>query len=173
MVAVPVTAVLAMPLVAMAATFTLEDVHATCVVRFCVLPSLKFPVAVNCCELPSAMLEALGVTVIDVSVALVTVNDAVPTWPANTAVTVAFPGASPVANPFDPDVSLTVATDAGADVQETEVVRSCVLPSANVPIARNEVAVFSATLAAGGVTCMEVNDDESTTKLAEPVTGPC
>jgi hypothetical protein len=79
MVAVPVTAVLAMPLVAMAATFALEDVHATCVVRFCVVPSLKFPVAVNCCELPSAMLEALGVTVIDVSVALVTVNDAVPT----------------------------------------------------------------------------------------------
>jgi hypothetical protein len=63
----------------MVATFALEDVQVTWVVRFSVVPSLKFPMAVNCWEPPRATLASLGVTVMEVRAALVTVNDAVPT----------------------------------------------------------------------------------------------
>jgi hypothetical protein len=123
-VVVPVPAVLASPFPPIVATFALDDVQVTWDVRFCVVPSLKVPVAVNCCELPKGMLGELGVTVIEVRVALVTENDAVPTCPANSAVMVAVPGATPLANPFDPTVSLTVATDTGEAVHDADPVRS-------------------------------------------------
>ena len=110
---------------------------------------------------------------IEVRVALVTDNDAVPTCPANSAVMVAVPGASAVAHPFVPAVSLTVATEAGDAVHDTEAVRSWVLPSAKVPIARNEAAVCCATVALAGVICIDVSCDESTTKSAEPLMEPC
>lgn len=78
-VVVPVPAVLANPVLLIVATFTLEDVQVTWVVRFSLVPSLKLPMAVNCWELPRARLASLGVTVMEVRAALVTVNDAVPT----------------------------------------------------------------------------------------------
>ncbi len=156
----------------MAATFTLEDDHVTCAVRSSELPSLKLPIAVNCCEPPRAMLASLGVIVMEVSSALVTVNDAVPTSPANSAVIVAVPGAIPLANPLVPAVSLTVATDSGDEVHDTELVRFCVLPSANVPMALNCTAVCSATVALAGVICTEISGDDSTTTLPVPLTEP-
>lgn len=123
-VVVPVPAVLANPVVEMVATFMSEEVHATWVVRSSVVPSLKLPVAVNCSELPRPKLGLLGVIVMDVRVALVTVSDAVPTCPAKSAVMVATPGAIPVANPVLPAASLTVAMDNGEAVQDAEFVRS-------------------------------------------------
>jgi hypothetical protein len=137
-----------------------------------VLPSLKLPMAVNCWEPPEATLESLGVIVMEVSSALVTVNDAVPTLPANSAVMVAVPGAIPFANPLVPAVSLTVATDDGDEVHDTELVRFSVLPSANVPMALNCMAVCCATVALAGVICTDVNGDDSTTRLPLPLTEP-
>ena len=157
----------------MVATFTLDDVQVTWVVRLCVVPSLKLPVAVNCWELPRAMLALLGVIVIEVRVPLVTVNDAVPTCPANSAVMVAAPGAIPVADPLVPAASLTLATDAGDEVHNTEFVRFWVLPSANVPIAPNCARVCCATVALAGVICTDVSGDDSTTRAAVPLTEPC
>jgi len=87
-------------------------------------PSLKVPLAVNCCELPTFMLAVTGVTATDVRVALVTVREAVPTWPANTAVMVTVPGATPVAIPMLPPALLMVATEEEDDVQVTADVRS-------------------------------------------------
>jgi len=48
---------------------------------------------------------------------------------------VAVPGATPVAKPLVDDALLTVAIEAGDEVQIAEPVRFCVLPSANPPIA--------------------------------------
>jgi len=171
-VVVPVPAAFASPLASMVATLTLDDAQLTWVVRFSVLPSLKLPVAVNCWEPPSATLGSLGAIVMEVSSALVTVNDAVPTRPANSAVIVASPGAIPLANPLLPAVSLTVATDSGDDVHVTEFVRFSVLPSANVPMALNCTPVCSATTALAGVTCTDVSADDSTTTLPVPLTEP-
>ena len=122
-VVVPVPALFAKPVALTVATFTEDDDQVTSSVRFSVEPSLKLPVAVNSWEVPRAMLALLGATVIEVKVALVTVNDAVPTCPAKSAVIVAVPGAWPVAIPFVPAALLTVATDAGDEVHDTDEVR--------------------------------------------------
>lgn len=61
----------------------------------CVLPSLKFPVAVSCCEFPTATLGFDGVSVIDVRVALVTVTCIVLVTGPIVAVMVAVPGVRP------------------------------------------------------------------------------
>ena len=119
------------------------------------------------------MLGSLGVTVTEIKVVLVTVNDVVPTCPANKAVMVAVPGASPVANPIVPPVLFTVATDAGDEVHDAELVRSCVLPSANVPIALNCTPVCCATVAWAGVICSDIIGEDSTNRLATPLIEPC
>lgn len=166
-------AVLANPPGLMVATLTSEDVQVTCAVRFSVVPSLKVPVAVNCWVPPRDMLAGSGVTLMELRVALVTVNAAAPDCPANSAVMVAFPAATPVARPLVGDALLTVATDAGDDVQLTELVRFCVLPSENTPMALNCVAVSAATVAVAGVTCRRLRAEESTTNAAMPLTEPC
>jgi hypothetical protein len=172
-VVVPLAALVAVPLV-IVATVAFEDAQFTWPVRLCVVPSLKLPVAVNCCELPRGIVAELGEIVIDERTALVIVSDAVPTCPANTAVIVAFPGVTPRAKPLlQLTVSLTVATAAGVDVHETDRVRSCVLPSANNPIAENWTPVWFAMVALAGVIRMPVSVEDCTTKLAEPLTAPC
>lgn len=164
---------LASPLALIVATLTSDDVHVAWPVRFSVVPSLKLPVAVKRCELPSGMLGLAGVIVIEVSVASVTVSDAVPTSPANSAVMVASPAVSPVASPLLPLLSPTVATDAGDEVHEADWVRSCELPSAKVPMARNWIDVCAATVAVAGVSCSEVRAEDSTTTSIVPFTEPC
>ena len=138
------------------------------------MPSLKLPVAVKRCELPSAMLGLLGVTVMEVNVALVTVSVAVPTSPANSAVMVAVPAVSPVAKPLVPPLLPTVATDAGDEVHEADCVRSCVLPSPKVPIDLNCVDVCSAMLMVAGAICKDTRAVPSTTTtMGGLTTEPC
>ncbi len=84
--------------------------------------------------------------VIEFSVASVTVNEATPTCPANAAITVTVPGATPAAWPNDPGASLMIATVGFDDVHSTELVISCVVPSASVAVAVKAIAVPSATL---------------------------
>ena len=89
---VPDARPVAIPCESMVATLLVEDVQTTVLVMPDVDPSLNVPVAVNCCD-PPALIEALaGLMVIDTKVALVTVSEAVPTWPAKTAEIVAVPG---------------------------------------------------------------------------------
>jgi hypothetical protein len=85
---------------------------------------------------------------------------------------VAVPGAIPVANPLVPAVSLTVATEIGDEVHDTEFVRFSVLPSANTPMALNCTPVCSATTALAGLTCTDVSAEDSTTTLPVPLTDP-
>ena len=81
MVVVPVPAEVAIPAELMMATPGLDDVQLTKLVKVCVVPSLKWPVAVNPWLVPRRMEGLPGVTVIEVRLALVTTRVLVPTMP--------------------------------------------------------------------------------------------
>ena len=67
MVALPVPAPVARPLLLIVATALFEEPQVTELVKFCVLPSLKVPVAVNCWVVPLAIELFAGVTAIETS----------------------------------------------------------------------------------------------------------
>lgn len=124
--------------------------------------------------MPSRAMSAVaGVIVIEERVASVTVKDAAPDWAANSAVMVALPAEIPVASPLVGEALLTVATEAGDEVQVTEPVRFCVVSSANMPTALNCVPVCSATVALAGETWIDARVDDATTTAALPLTDPC
>jgi hypothetical protein len=75
------------------------------------------------------MLGLVGVTVIDSSVAEVTVKVAEPESPPDVAVIVVEPAAADVARPLEPAVLLMAATPEDDEFQVTAVVRSCVVLS--------------------------------------------
>jgi hypothetical protein len=59
----------------------LDVLQVTACVRSFVVLSVKMPVAANCCDVPSGMLLAAGVTPIETTVAAVTTSVAVPVIP--------------------------------------------------------------------------------------------
>jgi hypothetical protein len=77
-------------------------------VRFCVLPSVKVPVAVSCWLVPAARLGLAGVIAREFRAALVTVMVEVEVEPPSVAVIVAEPAETPCTSPE----LLTVATAA-------------------------------------------------------------
>ena len=130
----PIETAVSKPLTLTVATGAFEEVQVAEMVRFCVLPSVNVPVAVSCSVKPITS-EVLGaVTVIDCSVAAVTVSTSVfevtPLW---VAVMLVEPTPVPVARPL----ALMVAADAFEEDQATEVVRFWVLPSLKLPVAVN------------------------------------
>jgi hypothetical protein len=151
----------------MVATETTVEVQFT-LVNTCELPSLKVPVAMNCCPAPSTMVGANGVTVIDASVAAVTPRLAEPVIEPEVATTLAVPLACPVAMPE----ALTLTTPAGDTLQATAFVKSCVLPSVNVPIADRCSLAPIAMDELAGITVSETRAAGVTARLAEPVTAP-
>jgi hypothetical protein len=78
MVVDPMLTPLASPAVLIVATPAAEELHVAVLLKFCVLPSLYVPVAVNCWVLPLAIDGFTGVTAIDASVAAVTVSVVLP-----------------------------------------------------------------------------------------------
>lgn len=116
------------------ATAVVDELHVTELVRLCVLPSLKVPIAVNCSLEPMFNEPDGALTAIDCSVAEVTVSTiAFETTPLWVALTVVVPPVSPVAKP----VAVIVATAVLEELHVAELVRFCVLPSLNVPVAVN------------------------------------
>jgi hypothetical protein len=95
-----------------------DEDQVTADVRFCVELSEKVPVAVSCWVNPLAMLAVAGVTLIETSVAEVTVSVVLPDTPMKTAVTVVVPGIAPVIRPAElpPETS-----DATAALDELHV----------------------------------------------------
>jgi len=156
MVVVPEPVGVAAPFVSTIATVTSDDVHTTWGVIVSLLPSLKCPTALNCCVPPRAAVGVAGVSRIDVRVAPVIVACADPTTPFNTAPIVAVPCATPIAPPKLPGTLLIIATDADEDVQVTDGVRSCVVPSCNVPVAVKRKYVPAATVSVAGVIAIAV-----------------
>ena len=131
---VPPVRPVAQPVGVIVATAVLEELHVAELVRFCVLPSLNVPVAVNCSVVPLAIEALAALMLIDCSVAAVTVKamlfDVMPVWVALMfADLVLFAVARPLA--------LTVATELLEEFHVAELVRFCVLPSVKVPVAVN------------------------------------
>jgi hypothetical protein len=102
MFAVPTPVPKASPVLPTVADEVVSEDHAAVVVRFCVLPSLYVPVAVNCCVVPDAMEGVVGVTAMETRVAVVTVRVVDPVAVPEVALMVAAPEATPVAIPSVP-----------------------------------------------------------------------
>ena len=135
-----------------------EEPHVTELLRSCVLPSLKVPVAVSCCVVPKAIDGFVGVTASDVSTAAVTVSVVLPLMllAGSVAVIVAEPTDTLIARPSLPDALLTVAAP-DEELQVTELVRFWVLASLYVPVAVNCSVVPSAIDGFVGVTVTDIS----------------
>ena len=130
---VPTAAALASPAALIVAIVAVPELHVTVLVRFCVVPSLNVPVAANCCVAPLAIDGFAGVTAIDCSVAAVTVSKVEPLMDDDFAVIVEVPTPAALARP----AALIVAVVVVPELHVTVLVRFCVVPSLNVPVAVN------------------------------------
>lgn len=107
---------------------------------------------------------------IETSVAAVTLRLVAPvTEPCFAEIVVDCPEVTPVARP----VELMVAAPVFEDVQATEVVRSCMLVSENVPVALNCMVLPASTELLAGVTAIETSVAAVTVRTVEPETLPC
>jgi hypothetical protein len=102
-----------------------EEVQVAEAVRFCLLPSLYVPVALNSCVFPAGTEAVEGVNETETSTGAVTVKVVDPDIPPTAAVTTDVPIATPVAEP----PAWIVATARAEELQAVEDVRFCVLPS--------------------------------------------
>lgn len=107
----------------------------------------------------------------ETSAAGVTVSVAEPVIEPEAAVMVVLPVPTLVARPMVGEESLMVATVATEELQCTEAVRSCVLPSLKVPVAVNCCVVPSAMEAVAGVTASETKA-AATVRVVDPLTSP-
>lgn len=142
----------------MVATSVSEEFQTTEVVKFCVLPSVNVPVAVNCLVVLDAMLISAeaGDTVIDTNLAGVTASVAtLEVIPEKSAVMVVVPTATAVASPFVPVELLIAAIPVSEEFQVTDVVISRVVLSEKVPMAVNGWVCPRAMLWFAGVTAID------------------
>jgi hypothetical protein len=108
---VPTPAPVARPAALIVAVVVVPDDHVTLDVRFCVLPSLNVPVAVNCWVAPLVIDGFAGVTAIDCSVAAVTVSTVDPEIDDDVAVIAEVPTPAPLARPDALIVAVVVVPD--------------------------------------------------------------
>ena len=169
-VVVPVPVVLTCPIVPavslIVATVATVELQCPLCVRSCVVPSVKVPVAVNCCVVPSGIVAVGGLIAIDTSAAAVTVSTVVPLTVPDVALTVAVP--VPTLCPSPP--LLIVAVVGVSDVHVAVLLRSCVLPSVNVPVATNCCAVPNAIEGLAGVTANDTSAAAVTVSVVDPLT---
>ena len=172
----PAAAEVASPLVPaellMAATAAADEFQVTAVVRSCVVLSENVAVAVNCCDVPLTMLGLVGVTAMDTSVAGVTVSVVDLDMFPDVAVIVAEPTAAEVARPLVAAAPLMAATAAADEFQVTSAVRSCAVPSENIPVAVNCCVVPRAMLGSVGVIAMEASVACVTVTSVHPEVSP-
>jgi hypothetical protein len=116
MLAFPGATAVAMPEFPMVATETLSDAQVTSRVMTWFVESLNVPVAVYPSFVPAGIVRPVGVTAIEVIVALVTVRLAEAFSVPRAALIVTFPGVRPLASPFDFPMLATVVSD---EVQTT------------------------------------------------------
>jgi hypothetical protein len=117
---VPTATPCASPVVLTIATELADDFHVADPVRSCMLPSLRVPLAVNCCEWPTAIVAVAGETAIETRTGAVTVSIVDPVFDPLAAVMEAVPAAFAVARP----AGATVATAGFEEVQMAVLVRS-------------------------------------------------
>ncbi len=115
-------------------------------------PVDNVPVAVNCWVVPTAMVGVDGATVMDATVATVSVVE--PETTPKVAVMVVGPVVMAVASPV---VLLMVATLVAEELHVTDAVKSFVVLFEYVPMALNCRVVPTAMVGASGVTAMETS----------------
>jgi hypothetical protein len=76
---------------AIVATLADDELQWVVIVMSCVVPSLKLPVAVNCCVLPTVTVGLAGVIANDTNVPVPTVSVVLPLTPDDVAVMVTVP----------------------------------------------------------------------------------
>jgi hypothetical protein len=133
-----------------------------------VVPSLKVPVAVNCCVAPLVIEGFAGVTAMDCSVAAVTVRSVEPEIDDDVAVMVEVPTPAPEAKP----TALIVAVVVVPDDQVTVDVKFCVVPSLNVPVAVNCCVAPLVIDGFAGVTAIDCSVAAVTVSKVEPLIAP-
>jgi len=146
------------------ATLLAEELQVTASVMFCVLPSLKVPVAASDNVEAGAITAELGETAMDFSVAELTVRSVCPDLPPNAAIMFALPSPTAVTTPTAP----TVATAVLLDVQVTSWVMTCVLESLNVPVAVKANSVPGAMVRPAGETEIDTIVASLTVSVVEP-----
>lgn len=124
-VVVPAASAVTKPLAETVAVVTPDDVQVAVLVRSWVLPSVYVPVASNCKVVPSAIEALAGVTAMDSRVGGFTVRVEEPLIAPEAALMTVLPTPAPLANP----VLEIVATAVADELQFTDVVRFCVVPS--------------------------------------------
>lgn len=117
------------PALAMEATEASEEDQLTVLVSTCVLPSVKVPVATNCCVSPRGSEGLAGVTAMETRVAAVTVSRVDPVLPEKLAEMVVVPRPAAVARPRLPAAFEIEATVSDDEDHVTRSVMSCVEPS--------------------------------------------
>jgi hypothetical protein len=137
-----------------------------------VLPSVKVPVAVNCCVVARPIETFAGLTAIDTRFGAFTVSDDDPEICPTLAEIEVVPCPALVARPALPGVLLTTATAANDELHSTVAVTSCTLLSLYEPVAKNCCVVPSAIAADCGVIAMESKTAGVTVKVAVPLTLP-
>jgi hypothetical protein len=172
MLAVPCPAPVATPALLIVAVAGVSDVHVAVLVRFCMLPSVYVPIAVNCCVVPRAIEGVGGVTAIETSAAAVTVSTVDPLIDPEVAVMLAVPSATVVAIPIVEPVLLIVATLVVSELHCTVVVMFCMLPSVYVPVAVNCCVAPSGSVGIAGVTAIDTNVAGVTVTVVEPLIVP-
>src|SRR5258708_9369117 len=114
----------ATPLALTAAMVVSDEVHVAVLVRFCVVPSEKCPVALNGAVFPTATDALTAATVIDVTAPAATVSQAVPAMAPEVAVRATGP---PAFTPVAPPLALPVAIVVSDEVHVAVLVRFCVV----------------------------------------------
>src|SRR6266478_5496450 len=163
----PMATPVARPVALIVAAAVLEEVQVTELVRFWVVPSLKVPVAVNCCESPLAIEALAGAMVIDCSTAAVTVSSVEPLMLPLVAEIVDVPVPTVVAKP----VALIVATVAVPDAH-TALLSTCAELSLNVPVAVNCCVAPLLIEGFAGVTAIDTSVAGVTVSSVEPLMLP-
>lgn len=148
-----------------------DDDQLACVVRSCVVLSLKVPVAFICTLLPSGIDGVDGVTDTVLSVAFVTVSTVVPLTPLSVAEMLLLPGVVvAVARPLLPAALLMVAAEVLLDAQVTLVVISRLELSLYIPVALYCRLKPAASLLLAGVTWIADRLAALTVAAVAPVT---
>jgi len=167
MVVLPAFTAVASPVPLIVAIVVSLEAQAIEFVKFCVLPSLKVPVAVNGTVVPAAVDGFLGVTAIETSTAADTFSIVCPVTLLCVAEMVAFPTFFELASP----VALTIAIVPSDDAQVAVFVRFCVELSEKVPVAVNCCEFPAATVGLAGVTAIETSVGGIASTLSTTDTG--
>src|SRR5271163_1345066 len=164
----PTPAPEASPTALIVAMAVVPELQVTVEVRFCDVPSLNVPVAVNCCVAPLVIDGFAGVTAIDCSVAAVTVRSVEPEIDDDVAVIVEVPTPAPLARP----AALIVAVEVVPELHVTVPVKFWVEPSLNVPVAVNCCVAPLVIEGFAGVTAIDCNVAAVTVRTVEPLIAP-